>query len=165
MAFKAPQPVRMELNLAPMVDVMMCLIIFFLLTAVLVNAENRPVNLPWAQAAEEKERKELGQRVVINIRPSLDDERIAEYVTVRPVARPGGGLDFVENPLTADQLNEFIQKVAKEKADLIKKGEFRCVIRADQEVMYRHIEVVLRACGLAKIGKITFTANKGKESD
>lgn len=162
---KPPRPTGMELNLAPMVDIMMCLIIFFLLTAVLVNAENRAVNLPWAQAAKEIERKSLGQRVVINIRPSRTDKRKAEYVTVRTVAQPGGGLEFVENPLTADQLNEFIKNIAADKAALIKKGEFRCVIRADQEVMYRHIEVVLRACGLAKIGKITFTANKGKESD
>jgi biopolymer transport protein ExbD len=46
--FKPPEPANLDLNLAPMVDVMMCLIIFFLLASKLVQAENYELELPWA---------------------------------------------------------------------------------------------------------------------
>ena len=56
------------------------------------------------------------------------------------------------------ELNAYLAKRAAQDGE-----ELRCVIRADQEVMYRHIEVVLRGAGLAKIGKIVFAANSGEE--
>ncbi|MBN2447607.1 MAG: biopolymer transporter ExbD, partial [Phycisphaerae bacterium] len=65
--FKAPKPVSMTLNLAPMVDVMMCLIIFFLLASQLVDSENFEMKLPWAAAAETVAQSELGRRVTINV--------------------------------------------------------------------------------------------------
>ena len=68
MLFKPPKPVGMTLNLAPMVDVMMCLIIFFLLASKLVDAQHRPLNLPYARAALEVGRGELGPRVVTTTR-------------------------------------------------------------------------------------------------
>jgi biopolymer transport protein ExbD len=37
----------------------------------------------------------------------------------------------------------------------------RCVIRADQQVQYQHVEVVLRACGLAQVKDVVFSANEG----
>ena len=81
--FRPPKPTGMTLNLAPMVDVMMCLIIFFLLASKLVDAENHPLELAYAVAAQEVERSELGSRVTINVRPSrggAPDQ--ADYVVV-----------------------------------------------------------------------------------
>ncbi len=88
MLFRPPKPVAMTLNLAPMVDVMMCLIIFFLLASKLVDAQHRPLNLPYAQAALEVKRSELGPRVVINVRPRADDPLRAEYVVEAGTGAP-----------------------------------------------------------------------------
>lgn len=158
---RPPRPVGMELNLAPMVDVMMCLIIFFMLASTLVDAESRPLNLPYAVAAKEIEKKELGARVVINVRKAAADERITEYVVARFEPQSDGNIKLVERVLEPRDVEGYL-KAAKARADAAK-DEIRCVIRGDKEVMYRDIEVVLRGCGLAKIAKITFSANAGDE--
>ncbi len=151
----------MELNLAPMVDVMMCLIIFFMLASAMVSAENRPLNLPWALAAKELEKHELGNRVVINVRPAAQNPEATEYVVVRLEPSGAGDMALVERVLTAGDVEPFLKASAARAAGA--KDELRCVIRGDRDVMYKDIEVVLRGCGMAKIAKIVFSAQEGTE--
>ena len=161
--FKPPRPAGMGLNLAPMVDVMMCLIIFFLLTSEMVDAENQPLQLAFAVAAQEVERAELGTRVTINVRPArTGNPNEAEFVVVDFVMDDKGA-HIRERTLQPADLNRYLQA----RADRAKKNgdELRCVIRADKQVMYQHVEVVLRGCGLAKIAKIVFSTNKGLEPE
>ena len=157
MLFRPPKPVGMTLNLAPMVDVMMCLIIFFLLASKLVDAQHRPLNLPYARAALEVGRGELGPRVVINVRPSDDDPLRAEYIV-----EAWDGQNITERVLQPEEINGYLQARADRAVD---KDELRCVIRADQDVAYGHVEVVLRGCGLAKIAKVVFSARSGQEPE
>lgn len=157
--FKPPQPTGMSLNLAPMVDVMMCLIIFFLLASKLVQFEQHPVDLPWAVAAKEVTSQDLGQRVTINVRPALDgSDQTAEYVVA-----DWDGKRFIERLLQPEEINAILRVRAARAAAAGQ--ELRCVIRADQNVQYQHVETVLRACGLAKISNIVFSANKGIEPE
>ncbi len=158
MLFRPPKPVAMTLNLAPMVDVMMCLIIFFLLASKLVDAQHRPLNLPYAQAALEVKRSELGPRVVINVRPRADDPLRAEYVV-----EAWDGRTITERALAADEIAGYLQARAKRAAE--SDTDLRCVIRADEHVAYGHVEVVLRGCGLAKIAKVVFSARAGQEPE
>ncbi|MFH1746338.1 MAG: biopolymer transporter ExbD [Planctomycetota bacterium] len=157
--FKVPKPASMTLNLAPMVDVMMCLIIFFLLASKLVDAEHYPVDLPWAVAAQEVESQALGVRFTVNVRRAADDsDDMAEYVVV-----DWDGQDIIEVLLPPDQIEQRLRKRAAWAAS--QNQDFRCVIRADQDVQYQHVETVLRACGLAQVSKIVFSANKGIQPD
>ena len=117
-----PKPVSMELNLAPMVDVMMCLIIFFMLGSELMNAENRPLQLPWAVAAEEVEKKDLGQRVVINVRPKEDNPEEADYLVAGMEPQADGGLAMVERSMNVGELNNYLAKAAND-TDNIKEKE------------------------------------------
>lgn len=158
MRFRPPKPVGMTLNLAPMVDVMMCLIIFFLLASKIVDAELRPLNLPHARAARELERGELGPRVVINIQPAADDELRADYVV-----QAWDGRKLTERTLDPDEIDAYLQTRARLATQ---RGEqLRCVIRADRDVAYGHVEVVLRGCGLAKISKVVFSAQLGDDPE
>lgn len=156
--FKPPKAVRMELNLAPMVDVMMCLIIFFLLASELTNAENKPVKLAYALAAKEVDRNDLGPRVTVNVRPANDEASEAEYMVA-----DWDGQQIIERKLQPQELIGLLQA----RAGLAKKDnqKIRCVIRADQRVMYKHVEEVLRACGHAKISDVVFSANAGAEKE
>lgn len=158
MLFRPPKPVGMTLNLAPMVDVMMCLIIFFLLASKIVDAELRPLNLPYAKAALEVERGELGPRVVINVLPASDDRLRAEYVV-----QTWDGRRLAERTLEPDEIAGYLQ--ARVRLALERGEELRCVVRADQDVAYGHVEVVLRGCGLAKIAKLVFSARTGVEPE
>jgi biopolymer transport protein ExbD len=155
MLFRPPKPVCMTLNLAPMVDVMMCLIIFFLLGSSLVLEETRPLELPHALAAAQIELSDIGSRVVINVRPSAADDDQADFVVVG-----WDGRQIVEQRLDPDELERHLLRVAAASPNL---GEVRCVIRADREVAFTHVERVLRSAGLAKIGRIVFAANPGAD--
>lgn len=156
--FRAPEPANMDLNLAPMVDVMMCLIIFFLLASKIVDAEDvRALELPWAVAAAEVEKAELGNRVTINVlRPDPDPAAVAEYIVVEWNAAVQ---DIVQTPRSP----EFIQQLLVARAQRAREEgrELRCVIRADEDAHYADVEVVLRAAGVAQIGKIVFATNRG----
>src|SRR5947207_11389888 len=99
--FKPPKAVRMELNLAPMVDVMMCLIIFFLLASKLADAENKPVKLAYAIAAKEVDRNDLGPRVTVNVRPKNDEGTEAEFVVA-----DWNGQQIMERVLEPEQLTD-----------------------------------------------------------
>jgi biopolymer transport protein ExbD len=153
---RPPAPTRMTLNLAPMVDVMMCLIIFFLLAAKMVAAEHRPIDLPWAIAAKKVESSDLGTRVTITVRRADEKDAAAEYVVV-----DWDGQRIVERALQPSELESLLQ--ARAARAVREATKLRCVIRADRMVMYKHVEVVLRACGLAQISDVVFTTNAGLE--
>lgn len=146
----------MTLNLAPMVDVMMCLIIFFLLAAKMVAAEHYPVALPWAVAAKTVEPGDLGTRVTITVRPAGDAGKSAEYVVA-----DWDGQQIVERVLHPDDVEALLAARAARAAR--ENQKLRCVIRADEGVRYEHVEVVLRGCGLARISDIVFTVNQGAD--
>jgi biopolymer transport protein ExbD len=163
MLFRPPKPAGMILNLAPMVDVMMCLIIFFLLASKLVDAQHRPLNLPYAKAATEIERGELGRRVVINVQARQDDPLRADYIV-----EAWDGTKITERRLEPDEIEEYLRTRAEAARSTVAgdvNDGIRCVIRADQNVCYAHVEVVLRGCGLAKIAKVTFSARAGDEPE
>ncbi len=152
--FRPPAPSRMTLNLAPMVDVMMCLIIFFLLASKMVSAAYK-IDPPWASAAKLVEGSQLGNRVSITVGRQSDNDDQAVYVVA-----DWDGKQVVERIL---QPNEVESLVAARATRAAKEGQqLRCEIRADQLVKYQHVEVVLRACGLAKVKDVVFMANQGE---
>lgn len=153
---RPPLPVRMTLNLAPMVDVMMCLIIFFLLASKMVAAEHYPVDLPWAIAAKNVEASDLGTRVTVTVRRAQGGDDQAEYVVV-----DWDGKRVAERVLQPGEVDSLLQARAARAAR--ENQKLRCVVRADRLVMYKHVEVVLRACGLAQIRDVVFSANAGND--
>lgn len=152
---RPPKAAQMTLNLAPMVDVMMCLIIFFLIASELIEPKQR-VNLPWAVAAKEVDRSDLGAVVAITVRQAGAEGKDAEFVVADWI--DGKVADRVLQP--SDIQNLLMARAARAAADHQK---LRCVIRADKMVMYQHVETVLRGCGRAKISDIVFSANTGVE--
>jgi biopolymer transport protein ExbD len=161
----------MTLNLAPMVDVMMCLIIFFLLASRLVDESHRPVALPTAEAARETDAEQAGSRVVLNIRPASREAGTAgaaggagiSTAEAEYVVADFDGSHIVERRLAVEELPTYLQAHAGRAAD--RAEELRCVIRADKAVTYASVEAALRAAGLAKISKVSFGAVAGIEEE
>lgn len=157
MLFRPPRSVNMTLNLAPMVDVMMCLIIFFLLGSALVDQSLRPVDLPFAESAGKSQGEEVGRRVVVNVRKRADDPNQAEYVVVGWT-----GERAEDRILVGREIEGYLEARAILSGEAL--DELRCVIRADRDVPYSAVEQVLRGCGLAKIRKVVFSANPRPEA-
>jgi len=142
----------MTLNLAPMVDVMMCLIIFFMLASKMVERENSVVALPSAAAAREADRRALGRRVVVNV--------LADAAAAAPADAgrgPAGAPEFAryvldERPVT---LPDIAGRLAAEHA---RDPGVRCVIRGDRDLPYHAVEAVLAACAGAGVENVVFAA-------
>lgn len=137
---RPPSPTRLMLNLAPMVDVMMCLLIFFMLATKLVERENSRIDLPMAQAAMDAEKQALGNRFVVNIRAGSSAEPERVIYLVREEALP---LERVADRLRQEQEHD---------------PGVNCVIRADRQLPYRHVQALMAACLEAKITNITLGA-------
>ncbi len=144
---RPPRPVSMTLNLAPMVDVMMCLIIFFLLGSRLVS-ESQPIDLAEARAAEKLARAEELTQVTINVTPARDGNGPGYAAAV------GRGMATLQS-LPAEGLAGFLQQRA---SDAGHPDRIRCVIRADRDAAYAAVEEVLRACGIAGVSRVVFGA-------
>jgi len=123
-----------------MVDVTMCLLIFFMLTTEMVKSENSLIDLPLASAAKRVEKKDLGDRFVINIR----DARLSG----------GSGATYLvqEKETTLAGLLERLQ------AERSARAEVNCVIRADRGLPYKYVQAVMLGCAKAGVKKITFSA-------
>lgn len=154
MLFRPPRPVSMALNLAPMVDVMMCLIIFFLLGSQMVDAERRPVELPYAERAHAAAAAEASRRVVVTVRRPPAEGGPAAYVV-----SGWDGQNIVERVLAPTDVDGYLQRSIELSGGT--PDQMRCIIRADRETAYRDVEVVLRGCGRAKIAHVVFSAIAG----
>lgn len=132
---KSNGAVEFDLNLAPLVDVMMCLIIFFMLSAKLTQREHAErVDLPVSSSAQPAARRTGVNRVVVNVVP---DSTGVSYV-----------MDDRSVPL-----KEVAGRLEREAA---RDAAVTCYIRADRAIEYRHVEPILVECSRAKIGKVTF---------
>jgi biopolymer transport protein TolR len=129
----------MELNLAPMVDVMMCLLIFFMVATKMVQQETSSIDLPPARSARELDSALLADRLVINIRAAADPAAAPTYL-------------IREQPLDETSVVELIAREAAANAQL------NCVLRADKSVHYRYIEDVLAGCLASGVQNIAFSA-------
>jgi biopolymer transport protein ExbD len=137
---RPPATTPISLNLAPMVDVMMCLLVFFMLATKMVEQENSHIDLPVAFAAKEVEKQELGDRLVINIRDA--------------VLHGGTGVDYV----IRETVVPYAHVCDRLKLEAERHPEVNCVIRADRTIAYRYVEAVMVACAQANVRHITFGA-------
>jgi biopolymer transport protein ExbD len=131
-----------DLNLAPLVDVMMCLIIFFMLTGKLAQRERTPVELPRSEAAR-SETADGSRRFIVN---AVDAAGEAQY-------RIGGDV------LPLDALSERMAVEAKRDPDV------SCYIRADRRLEYGHVEPILIQCRRAGIRRVTFATTAGRGTE
>lgn len=133
-----PPATRLSLNLAPMVDVMMCLLVFFMLATKLVERENSRIDLPQAAAAKDAEKQALGNRFVVNIQAARIPGEVVYLVR--------------ETPVTLEEIARRLLDEGRNDPDV------NCVIRADRHLPYRHVEAVMAACARAKVRNLTFGA-------
>lgn len=133
---KSSGAVEFDLNLAPLVDVVMCLIIFFMLSARLTQREHAErVDLPVSSSAQPAAKRPGVSRVVVNVVPDKSG---------------GAGYVLDDRPVGIAELGaRFDREAARDAA-------VTCYIRADRGIEYRYVEPILVECGRAKIGKVTF---------
>ncbi len=136
-------------NVTPLIDIVMCLIIFYMLVAKIgVNmGQDAKIELPTSLIGITL--KDLGNTVTLNVvRPPSGDEPLVTMLD------PSSGqmvdlkiIDGTKRPLQA-----FLKKLKGENA------EFKVIIRGDQNLEYRYLEPVLITCSEAAVKNVNFAA-------
>ncbi len=135
-------------NVTPLIDIVMCLIIFFMLVArigVSTGADNT-INIPETVLGAKIE--DLGNTLTLNVRPGVGDD---PFIT----ALVGGEqkeLKLVETTPTGvrSPLVDLLSELRKNN------DEFKVIIRGDKDMPYKYLEPVLSACSQANVANVNF---------
>ncbi|MEM1032661.1 MAG: biopolymer transporter ExbD [Myxococcota bacterium] len=134
MSTGAPDEPIVGINVTPLVDVMLVLLVVFIVTARLIVADALPLDLPRAAQGDE-------QQTVLSIELGSGGETV---VNRRPV-----GKEADVGPLAV--------------AALASAPELRAVIKADGAVPHRRVVAVMDALRAAKVDRIAFGVKRPGE--
>ena len=124
-----------ELNMAPMIDMVFLLLIFFMVASQLASLERVPVKLPVAD--ESKVPDEVLDR---------------QMITVRPADASGEKVEIFMNMKSID-LETFTTQIG----DMYAANEnLKVYLRVDKEVKYKHVKEIMNACASVGIVNVIF---------
>lgn len=125
-----------EFQIAPMVDILLVLLVFFMsISTTEVLQSNKDVNLPVAKDAQQA-KENPGQTIVNIVHSPINNSTLIE-------------VDQQIYPSPRDLINMLDSKV---RANPL----MRVLIRADRDVRYEYLRTLLEAVGQAGIGNVTF---------
>jgi biopolymer transport protein ExbD len=121
-------------QIAPMVDILLVLLVFFIVTWNFALSENElDVKIPTASKAKENQQY-VGQ-VVVNVKAD-------------------GSIVLNRKTLTGDELRDKLQRLAELQPDQA------VILRGDQRVPYKNIVDVLDICRAANIWNVAFATSR-----
>jgi biopolymer transport protein ExbD len=158
MKHKMPASHSSHPNVTPLIDIVMCLIIFYMLVAKIgVNTgAEKQLNLPVSVIGIKL--TDLGNTVTLNVmKPPAGDQPVVS--TLNPAKGTVENIPIID--VTRNDAGRFPLENALK---LWKKQnpEFKVIIRADENLDYRFLEPVLLAAGSAQVKSVNFAAKKPK---
>ena len=144
MQFRKTRRVDPRVDITPLIDVVLLLVIFFMLTTTFIGAPAIKVNLPTSSAKEiSKEQKE------VKITVTKDGK-----IYVDP--RTGGSKD----PISLKELEKLLTKVARENRDTM------VIVRADENTTHGNVVTVMdlaKNSGLNRLAIATKPKERGQK--
>jgi biopolymer transport protein ExbD len=127
-------PERIVFQIAPMVDILLFLLVFFMLTWNFSrNEAELDVKVPAAQ--EGKETRRPAGEVILNVKKD-------------------GGIVMNRRPMSSEELLDTLSRIAKLYPDQA------VILRGDENVNYRYVVDVLDICRAANIWNVAFATSK-----
>jgi biopolymer transport protein ExbD len=156
-----------NVNVTPLIDVVMCLIIFFMLVAkigVTTGAEAQ-IDIPTSELGQDIQKIGIENALVLNVR------EIAGLPMVTAMVESSGGVVHTGRPVELKLYEASTQrKPLAETLRRLRMGdprlkikanpEFRVIIRGDRNISYRTLDPVLLACMEANVKNVTFNTAK-----
>ncbi len=125
-----------RINVTPMIDVVMVLIVFYLIVGNLVAEQRSDVRLPQSRTGRTQKTQDL---LVVNVLPRVGDEAPIEVESL---------------PITPLLLTPLIRE------RLMDKPELAIQIRADQSLTYGDVLPVIQACRRAGVPHVRIGAEQ-----
>jgi len=143
-------------NVTPLIDIVMCLIIFFMLVAKIgIGTGAEPMDLPETILGQKIE--DLGNTLTLNVHRGAEGMPRVTYLPknqqanreIKLVENAGGK---VHRPLL-----EVLQAARRNNE------QFKVIIRAQKDLGYEYIEPILQTCAAADLNNINFTTAQVSE--
>jgi biopolymer transport protein ExbD len=148
----ASTPGAEPINVTPLIDVVMCLIIFFLIVGKLAANEKARIQLPTTSIGQVAERQDA---VTVSISRDLDPAgKVSSSITVDGQLAKDGP-DLIRLLTTRLEAQSRINaRQTRGDAQPISRG--KVTIRADKDIPYQAVEPVLTACSQLGINKVDY---------
>jgi len=140
-------------NVTPLIDVIMCLIIFFMLATKIGVSRGELKALELPKTIQGQQIKDFGNTLTLNVVPTnLDEPQITTMVNGSP------------KDIHMSELEAILTAYRKTHSD--SGGTFigKIIIRADRDLAYRQLERVLLTCSNATISNIAYETGTGVDS-
>lgn len=146
---KNRQPTSVSFNMAPMIDVVFLLIIFFVLVSTFASAERIPLELPNPDHSQAQNVK-LKDRVIINVQ------------LIDPQAPATSPVAYSIGPNRPQSLGTISQRLM-----LLKRlnPRLKVIIRADRRVQYGDVRAAMQIVAENGIEKMSIVAHVGHGGD
>lgn len=124
-----------DINMAPMIDMVFLLLIFFIMASHMSKMDRAPVELPVAEKSTVPE-SALGRQLI----------------TIRSLDSTGDEVDLLMNlkAIQVEEIKPIIEKLLAEDADA------EVYLRADRYAKHKHVKEVMAACAEGGIANVIF---------
>ena len=131
-----------EVNMAPMIDMVFLLLIFFMVASHMAKIDRTPVELPVADKSVVPE-----------------NARGRQLITIRSADTTGEEVDIIVNlkPVEIEQVAPFVRKLLAENPDA------EVYLRADRYARHKHVKEVMAACAEGGIADVIFATFESGE--
>ena len=152
-------------NVTPLIDVVMCLIIFYMLVAKIGVTTGADPTIAVPVSALGKDLKDLGNTLVLNVREVADQAFVTALVDGS--SNQPQEVKIVDATTGKRPLREILQRLRY--GDDRKPGgtsnnadndAFKIIIRGDRDMSYKALEPVLIACMEANVKDVNFNTYK-----
>lgn len=145
---KMPEIKEGGVNVTPLIDIVMCLIIFFMLVARIGVSTGADSKIVIPETILGAKIEDLGNTLTLNVRPGVGDD---PFITAL-VSGEQKELKLVESAVGGAR-SPLIDLLSQ-----LRKGndEFKVIIRGDKDMPYKYLEPVLSACSQANVANVNF---------
>ena len=145
-------------NVTPLIDVVMCLIIFFMLVAkigVSTGIDNK-IDAPTTYLG--KSITDLGNSLALNLynKPGTDEPQI--LVDLKGQRQKELKIQENRGGKTVFPLQEVLRDMKKERGE-----KFNVIINAEKSMRYAQVQLVLQECAAAQVSNLNFATKQEKQ--
>jgi biopolymer transport protein ExbD len=154
-----PEVKEGNVNVTPLIDVVMCLIIFFMLVAKIgvATGADTTIDIPASRLGQDL--KDPGQALTLNVIPGAGDQPVVTALVDSSSNQPQE-IKLIDPVTNKKPLLEVLRKIklgpdgrANTDDD---KNDLKLIIRGDQEMAYKYLEPVLITCAEARVKNVNF---------
>jgi biopolymer transport protein ExbD len=161
-----------NVNVTPLIDIVMCLIVFFMLAAKIGvdSGAEADIDIPTTKLGQDIKAIGVESSLVLNLREVSGQPFVTAIVEAdATVTRTGKPVELkVVDPVTGRRpLTECLKRLrfgrdAKPGGDRenIDNPEFKIIIRGDKDINYSTLEPILLACMEANVKNVNFNTRK-----